>query len=286
MKSHLSLPIIEVSSLKDVIKFFNGLTSPVIMYADKRSFLVSDFSIALTPKKGELKNLSKKINRGDVFGNANEFVNEKMFWTLRFNGENIGPLEQKRGMLYIHRLLSNPNQEYTYNELRGVIAGTKDESSINPSHFAEGSESRVGRIVTSIGGSIEIGDKKMRESICKNIRTLNEHKSNAEEEISRLSDDLNPDVRKIKKLEKTIDEKKKKIKELEKDAITYSFGRKILDKNEKNLRNQIQTAIDRSVKMIAQYNIELAKHLKNNIKRTNGKVEYRPPGESVWITTK
>lgn len=279
-RDHFPLSIVDVSSLKDAGQFFSGLKSPVIIYSGKRSFLVSDFPIALTSQKCEVKNHSKNIDRED------EFVKENMFWSVRLNGESVGPLADKRGMIYIHRLLSNPNREYTYHELLGAIAGIQDESSIDASQYAEESESRVGSITTTIGSSVETGDERMRESIRKQIRTLYAHKNKYDEEKSRLSDVPNPDIKKIEKLEKSIAEKEKEIKEVEKYATKYSYGRKIIDKNEKNLRNQIQTAIDRSVKMIAQYNIELAKHLKNNIKRTNGKVEYRPPGETVWITSK
>ncbi|HLP80961.1 MAG TPA: hypothetical protein VK141_03070, partial [Nitrosomonas sp.] len=79
--------------------------------------------------------------------------------------------------------------------------------------------------------------------------------------------------------------KENEIKDLQKYERKYSFGgEKIMDVEEKNLRNRTQTAINRCIQSIEMSNPQLGSHLAKHISRFNGTVVYYPPVDVIWET--
>jgi len=221
---------------------------------------------------------------GEDVRNSNEFIPKGMAWKIRFNGEDVGGLIGG-GMVYIHKLLSHPYEQFNYHELRGANSGAQNESSIDKSLYVSGSEDQIGTINRTVGKSVEVGDEKTKIFIERILKRLWEKKKTLEKKKAELIEDADMDVPAITKLENDIDKIEMEIQNTLKFMPQYRSGNKIKDKNEKDLHSAVQMAIDRSIKVIAQFNPGLAKHLKKNIKRENGTIEYRPAPGGQWVTT-
>jgi len=285
---HCPIPVIDISrSGLNVEKITGGMTGPVVIHDGNRAVLVSYYPIELVagamPAECEVVNLTAEIG----CRNMNQFIATGDYWAIRFNGIDLAPLKHEKGMIYIHRLLSNPFTTFTYHELRGPVSGTQEQTSVDMSNYWDESDDQIGSITRTPGTSVDATDQKMRDAIQKELKKLLTQREKCEDEFSRLSENLDPDTIKIEGIKILLDKNEKEIADLEKYVRKNSFGRKkIMDANEKNLRNKIQTAIKRCIESIATFCPELGVHLGKRITRHHGVVEYRPTVGVSWVTTR
>jgi hypothetical protein len=196
------------------------------------------------------ENISDASVTDDLENSDNIFCLEGDFWSIKFNGVELPPIEKLKGMAYISELLSQPRKEISASELKQIIdKRNKPQEQI--------SQQRV-------------CDRQAIEEIKEEIKRLKLEL----EEAKKNNDDA---------AEKRIQQDLDKMSDyLENNKGIGSQIRQFTDQVEKD-RTSVTKAINRALEKIKEHNNNLYLHLTKSI-NTGADLSYQPERQIEWLT--
>jgi hypothetical protein len=252
--------------LQNYMGFISSYTSQI----KRKNFSYADFWVLKDRYFMALNEIIKTETRRI---NANQFYREDGFWLLSFQGK-ITRIKDVKGCSYLHFLLTNINQDYTYTELNRLLEGQVEQTEDEKYKADKTGKNEL---------NITVGQKKFNENMIslkkvKRAGRIRPKIENAIREATELGNDkkvdrLNAGLSKIDDYFKQFISKKDGSAKTYKTVYAYKAHKDKIDK-----------AIKDVLKYIKKSDEKAWKHLKYSIKNRSGRIGYESPDGSDWFT--
>lgn len=204
----------------------------------------------------------------------NVFVKRGDFWIVKYQGQNLGPLDSSIGMRYISYLLMHQGQQCrTPLELEAAVKGSVNSGNV----YSEMTQEQLAEegLYTFMGTIKVVTDDK----------AVIDHQRRLKERLDEIAGEMdearyNNDLAQIGVLQ---EEKEWLLKELRALALQAKYPQKWDPANEK-ARKRIWAAVDRAIESIREHSDDLANHLRESLTPFSPPYNYHPNPPIDWST--